>query len=169
MADKKITELNELAEMPAATDVLVVVDISSGETKKVEFQNLANTPVFGTEFQSNESDGTSSTFSDEFQQKLRLTTSSLPVGNYYISWSYEIRNTANDDMHESRVREDDTTTLAEEAGAHKAPLGIDAWRPNAGFKVLTGISGVKTFDIEYRAPETTVEIRRARLALWRIS
>jgi hypothetical protein len=40
MADVKITELTELAESPAASDVVPVVDVSASTTKKLTFTNL---------------------------------------------------------------------------------------------------------------------------------
>jgi len=169
MADKKITELTQLGETPSQTDALVIVDISTGETKQVDFQYIHSPSVFGSEYQCTESEGTSSTASNSYVEKLKLTTTSLPSGNYNLTWFYEIRNTTNDDMHESRVHEDDSLVISEESGAHKKPGGIDSWRPSSGFKNLTGISGIKTFDIDFRAPETTVEIRRARLCIWRVS
>ena len=50
MANKKITELNNL-ETPSAADVFVVVDIENDETKKVTLANLK--PVIDTIASSN--------------------------------------------------------------------------------------------------------------------
>ena len=168
MADKKISELTELTTA-ADDDLLAIVDDSATETKKITVSNLLGTSVFGEDYQTAESDGTDSTASSTFQQKLRLTTTSLPAGDYYVTWAYEIRNTTNDDSHESQVELDDTTQIFLESGAHKNGGGlVDAWRPASGHKILS-LFGVHTIDIDYRAPETTVEIRRAKITLWRVA
>ncbi len=43
MANKKISQLNELSTTPASDDVLAIVDISDNTTKKITYANLVTT------------------------------------------------------------------------------------------------------------------------------
>ena len=121
------------------------------------------------EYQYVESEGTSSTTSSSFQQKLRLTTSSLVGGDYRIHYSGEVTNTSEERAVQARCQIDDTT----EIGQHGASFGED--EPNefyafAGKKKIALTAGVHTIDIDFREQSGgTAEIRRARIELWRIN
>jgi len=88
MADKKISELGALdAATRAATDVLPIVDVSAGETKKITVTELFNDPLFYA----------------SGSQAMRLTSTGLgigtssPVANLHVSGSgasFRLSNTA---------------------------------------------------------------------------
>lgn len=123
-------------------------------------------PIFGSNFQTVESDTNSSTTSGTFQQKVRLTTTALNSGNYYIGYSAEIFGTNGTLFSppdtEGRVQIDDTTTIATvDTNYEVASM--------SGFFVATLTSGSHTIDIDYRAANRTANIRRARIVLWRVS
>jgi len=125
--------------------------------------------IFGSEFQQNTSESDSSTTSESYQQKLRLTTSSLPEGTYYIQWYFEFWADGHPGF--GRVQINDSETIAE--AAHDSSLGdlSDGYTPVTGFIIKTSFSGVKNIDIDYRSANSsyTFYIRRARLLVWRIS
>lgn len=128
------------------------------------------TKVFGTEYHYTESESTSSTTSGTYQEKVKLTTSSLPSGNYHIEWSAEIQTTDNDML--VRCQLDDTTLLNEpkhSTGASGAEGTSTYFTSVGGFRRLA-LNGVHTIDIDYNSDGGgTASIRRARITLWRVS
>jgi hypothetical protein len=120
--------------------------------------------TFGSEFQQAVSSGTSSTSSTSYQQKLRLTTPSLPAGTYRIGWSYEVDG--NNQNSQSRVELNDTDELA----YNYFDSSINGYIQLGGF-AYRSISGVNTIDIDYSkiTVGTAIDIRRARLEIWRVS
>lgn len=112
-----------------------------------------------------ESDGVSSTSSTAFIQKLRLTTPTLGLGDYIVKISGELRNTGAGDS-EVRLEQNDTTELM-----FSTVVSVTAWEGFSGFKVLSAISGIHTFDIDFRATNGAgvADIRRARIAFERIN
>jgi hypothetical protein len=126
------------------------------------------TPVFGNNFQSVSSDSESTTTSVSYQQKLRLTTPSLPAGNYRLNWYCEYRQSSISDDIFIRVEQDDTTSLAEMNAEVKDNVN---YFPNSGFAVVALTAGIHTFDMDYRSETagTTSYIRRSRIAIERVS
>ena len=122
---------------------------------------------FGANFQQGNSDGESSTTSGTFQQKLRVTTPSLPSGTYRIGFYYEWHKSGLTDFV-SRVQVNDTTDIM--SGFEEAPdAGTDQWFVRGGFGYYTG-SGVLNIDLDYHAGGSdTARIRRARLEIWRVA
>ena len=127
--------------------------------------------LFGSEYQTARSDSESSTTSATPIQKLRMTTSALVGGNYYIGWYFEWGSDADDKNNQFRVQIDDTTTLTqlcyEDRG--KATDTPAVWRPASGWDIRTLSSGAKNIDVDYWTAANTVYIRNARLVLWRVS
>ena len=126
--------------------------------------------IFGSEMQQTSSDGLSSTTSTTFQQKLRMTTASLPSGTYRIAWSYEWRcqNTSYD--FRGQVQINDTTTIMEQR-QESQDAGSDQLHKNSGFYYHTG-SGVLDIDVDYCISDGaggSAYIQRARLEIWRAS
>jgi len=120
--------------------------------------------TFGSEYQEAVSEGESSTTSSSYQQKLRMTTISLPAGDYMIQYNWEFNG--DNDHGFSRAQLDDSTDLAEDR--------YDS--SQVGYIIISGfalesLSGVHTIDIDFRANSggDTMLIRRARIALWRVS
>lgn len=165
-------EISALTEKvtPVSADLLLIEDsAASNAKKKLQIGNIAS--IFGSEYQTARSDGQSSTTSTTPVQKLRMTTTSLVGGNYYIGWFFEWGADADDKNNQFRVQIDDTTTLTslcfEDRG--KATDTPAVWRLGAGWDIRTLSSGVKNIDIDYWTDANTVYIRNARLVLWRVS
>lgn len=122
------------------------------------------TSVFGSEFQEVSSDGESSTTSSTYQQKLRLTTGTLPSGKYRIGWQFSVFVDATGDVT-SKVILDDSTDLDH----HSIDNSTDDYNSNGGFSYHSSFSGIHTVDIVYKANSGTALIKHARLEIWRIS
>ncbi len=123
--------------------------------------------VFGTEYDYDSSDGESSTSADTPQQKLRLTTSSLPSGTYHIEWGYEFMadDNKNSDFN-AQIQINDTTTIAEQGDAKAWKLDA-VWAAQSGF-YDAALSGVLDIDIDYwDSAAVGVSLRRARLVICR--
>lgn len=119
--------------------------------------------VFGAEFQQASSDAESTTTATSLQTKLTLTTTSLPSATYMLNYSFEVSNGANSIL---------TTVEIQEGATVEAQTTFEAdndYHSLSGF-VIRSWSGVKTLTIKYMtASGGTAKIRRARLALWRVS
>lgn len=117
MADKRITQLNELTS-PASDDLFAVVDISDNETKKVSYGNLtdslSNTLVpssyiscYSTQSQQLQTSGSEQpiTFTDIWTQKgVSLVSGSQLVmetaGTYKFSFTAHVTNSDNE-LHDT--------------------------------------------------------------------
>ena len=120
--------------------------------------------VFGTEFNYTESDGESTTSSESWQQKLRLTTGTIPAGDYLIEWAFDIKGESTKTV-EAQVDLDEGTII----GASAAEASV--YMANSSFKKTTLTNASHTVDIDYRRGDlnTTCYIRNTRITLWRIS
>jgi len=70
-----------------------------------------STTVYGTEFQEAADDTASTTTSVTYVRKLRLTTGSLPSGNYRIGYYFEWAESLTTWNVYFRIQIDDTTTI----------------------------------------------------------
>ncbi len=119
--------------------------------------------TFGSEFQEESAESESNTSSTSYQQKLRLTTDSLPSGTYRIGWSYEIDG--NGDTSRARVELNDDDELS----YYEYDSSLADFIQVSGFK-YESLSGVNTIDIDYSMISSgEIDIRRARLEIWRVS
>lgn len=121
--------------------------------------------VFGSEYNYVESESVSSTGSQTFQQKLRLTTSTLPAGDYHVSVNALLKTNANK-TGAVQVDLDDGTILMTNnvSNSSYGQKGMIT-------KKVTLTSGVHTIDVDYRATQggTIVDIKEVRIEFWRIS
>lgn len=109
--------------------------------------------------------GESSTTSETWQQKLRVTTAALPLGDYLIEWYCEIKhsNATQSEFIEVRVDINDTAEQGFSAWA------FPAWDDFSGMAFAEGVSGVQNIDLDYRRQGGgTAYLRRARILLRRI-
>lgn len=129
----------------------------------------ASTPVFGTEWQLAESNGLSSTNSTTYQNKLTLTTGSLPSGTYRVGWTYSWSHGSTGSDFEARIQLNNSTDLMNHAQEPK-DAGTDQLHRHSGFEYIT-VSGVNTIDLDFRTDNSgdTAYIQRVKLELWRIS
>jgi len=132
--------------------------------------------VFGTEYENAENEGESSTTNTTFQQKLRLTTVSLPAGTYQIGWSCEAKpDDGEQRIAGTQVQVDDTTTLCYSEIAGNVPypgeIPYGFWTTVSGFKVIELEAGSHNIDVDFKRAGSsgTSYIKRVRLTIWRVS
>jgi len=115
-----------------------------------------------------EDDTEDTTASTTYQQKLRLTTSSLLAGTYKIAWYSEVGSDVKVKDVQVRVQVDDTTTIAE---ILTAVANVDGYFCFVGFKEMALSAASHTIDIDYSAAEAgvTAAIRRARISCKRVA
>lgn len=134
------------------------------------WDSLLTGVVFGNEYQSNRSDSESSTTSATYQQKVRLTTTTLTGGTYRIEWFFEHTMGGDDKQFGFRAQLDDTTTMTEGIIEAKGQYTDSQWRSVAGWDEQTLSAASHTIDVDYRdVGGDTAYIRRARVSLWRVS
>jgi len=124
--------------------------------------------IFGTEYGYESSDGISTTTSDTPQEKVSLSKTGLPSGDYQIEWGFEFERLVDkDSVFCARVQIDDTTTIAECCDE----------KLKGGYFPVSGIykgslSGDVDIDMDYwdsGGEDGGVGIRRARISIWRVS
>jgi len=133
--------------------------------------------VFGSQYHYIESLGITTVTTTAYQEKLKLTTSSIPAGTYRVGWSftYNHNSTGNDALR--RVQLNDSTTLAEyqhepqDAGGGFGTTGTNQKFPASGFANVTLTTGVHTVDIDLATSSAGVNtsIWDARIEFWRLS
>lgn len=130
--------------------------------------NAEAATVFGTQFTYGESLDESGTTGDTWIQKVRISPTSLPSGNYIIWFSLMAYASNNATIVGTRLERDDTVVIC--ATATK-PGDTETEVPCMQHAVLVGVSGSHTYDLEFRNQNTvgTAYIRQARLTFWRIS
>jgi len=118
------------------------------------------------EYQYSESEAESTTTSTSYVEKLKLTTTSLPAGEYLIGWFFEMGQTSVSDTCDVKVELDDTTILA---NSLIEPKDATNWYGQSGFKKET-LSGIHDVDIDFRQINgSTAQIRRARIELIKVA
>jgi len=162
---------NQTLVTAAVGDHILIGDASDTDSlKKVTVQtvvDLASSSIFGASEQEASSDGTSTTTSVTYVQKIRMTTPSLTSGDYRIGYSYEWNMDATNRSFSGRVQINDTTTISE---ITQQPSTTTAWHTESAIYYHTG-SGVLDIDIDFLTSNATgtASIRRARLEIWRVS
>jgi len=165
----EISAMTEKAA-PVSADLVVIEDSAdSNNKKKVQVGNLPTTAAnFGKDHQSAASEGSSTTTSSTYQDKVSLTTGAL-TGTYLVSFFFEATpQTANKHM-QSRLY--NSTDAAELCFDDHRPVLTSLFKATSGFATVVFSGVAKTFKIQYASQDnsTTVEIRRARIELWRLS
>jgi len=149
-----------LAKLVSGAGV-TIAEVNDGGNEQISISSL-----FGTDFFSNESDAISTTTNIVYQEKLKLSVNLTAAGDYLLFWFFSTKNpNGNSKEMQTRVELDDTTTLTEAITRDTK----DEWVPTTGFDLIALTSGVHTFDIDFREIADLASIRRARLAIWRIS
>lgn len=111
----------------------------------------------------------SGTNSTAFQEKLRLTVSGVPIGNYRIGWTFDWRVSKTNEIINLRIQMDDTDDLFSYTGIPY--VDANYWHTNSSFYYYSAlVSGSHNIDIDYCSSSTgaTAEVRNARLEFWRI-
>lgn len=134
------------------------------------------TGVFGSQYFYAENDSISTMTSTTFQQKLRLTTPSIPAGTYRIGWSYQWNHDSTNNGFEGRVQIDDSTEIQyhqqepQDSAGTFGSTGTDQKHTSSGFKNVVLSSGVHFVDVDFRTNAAGVEssIWNTRIEIWRV-
>lgn len=158
---------------PVAADLVMIEDsAASNAKKKVQASNLVSKleSVFGSQAQCAESLAESSTGTTDFSaQKLRITTPSLPAGNYRIGVSFTWSHSTTQQQFKARVQVDDTTTIFNMI-SKPVDAGTTNIFPASGFACVALSAAAHTIDLDYGTSASgTAYIRDARLEIWRVS
>ncbi len=153
---------------PADADLIMIEDSAASNAKK-KMTREDFLPVFGTEYDSAESLGESTTTSTAWQLKLNLTTGTIPAGTYMINWSYEWWGSSASVDVDVQVQVDNTTVILDQRQEPKDP-GNDQSIPVGGQAPLVLTNATHTIDIDYRGENgNTAAIKSARLQIWRVA
>lgn len=127
-----------------------------------------SSPVFGTYFNDAASEASSNTTSTTFQNKLTLSVTAVPAGNYRIGWYFEWNRSATTSDFIGQVQIDDSTVIMQ---MNVEISDNTTWHTEGGFYVASLTSGNHHIDLDYRSEVATATsyIRRARLEFWRVS
>jgi len=131
-------------------------------------------PASGTElvsftnFEYAEDLGESQTTSTSYVQKIRLTASGIPYGNYRIGWTYEWRQSKTNYNWWSRVQLNDYFNFQE----YESSPYVDAsfWNIVTAFYYVILDAGDYTIDLDYKTTNVTSVsyIKSAKIEFWRI-
>jgi len=163
-------ELDGAIDVSGVTDYegLVVSDDIIPNKKYVD-DAITIATVFGSEYDSAYSAGESSTTSATFQQKLRLTTSIVPAGNYRIGISFNYTSDNENESSEFRAQVDDTTTIYSTTTGQKKKYANGVYYHQSGFVEVVLTNAAHTIDIDYANNNgNTTYIKEARIEFWRV-
>jgi len=123
--------------------------------------------VFGTRRADAESLGLSTTGSTTLQEKLKLTTATIPAGDYMIFWSFSLGNDTKSKSTTAQVQVDDTNTLS--ACVISDNTEDDYSFMQSGHAIVPLTAGVHEVDIDFAqgGEGETATIQDARLTMWR--
>lgn len=162
-----ISSVDNLTLTPGVGKNLIISTLGAGVLQSNVYGIITSDFYFGTQNTSAESLGVSSTTSTSYIQKLKLTTPSIPAGNYMINWSADLGNSSTKVASKMQVQVDDTTTLA---GSQIDFTESNGYAMQAGHAIVALTAAVHTIDIDYSILSAgTANIRNARLTIWRIS
>ena len=130
---------------------------------------LVQSNVFGQNYQSAVSESSVSTTSTTFQNKVTLTTNSLPSGVYRIGWYFMWQLSSVSTLYKARVMLNGATTLMN-ITIQPQSATTTLRHPIAGFYNTGTISGIQTITIDYGVVTTgTAYIESARLEIWQVA
>ena len=143
------------------------ISASAGSPAHIHATSASTMSSFGANFHTVSSEAESTTTSNQYQTKVTLTTSSLPLGDYIVLFAGGASNSGGEDVSiqfrrgatQLRLLQYDTNYAAA-AGQY---MSIDSKH------YVPQISGVQTFDIRYRTVNgNTARIGDCHIFLWRV-
>lgn len=130
--------------------------------------------IFGSEFQYIQDAAISQTTSTTYQEKLSVTISGatgsgIPAGDYRVGFSYEWRQSKQDNEFWARIRVDDTVTIFER---EISPfVDVSFWNLTTSFYYYPSLaSGTHTIDMDYKTSNgsSVSYIKNAKIEFWRV-
>ena len=114
----------------------------------------------------NNSLGESTTTSEIYQEKVKLSFTPVSAGDYILQWSIELANSSSNQTVLVRIQQDDSINLNEIEFGHNRG---NAYDNRAGLIRVSLDDSSHTFDIDFSiGTGGTAKIRRARLLIRRI-
>jgi hypothetical protein len=122
---------------------------------------------FGGDYQSAESAGESATTSSTYQDKVTLVSNVL-TGTYLILFEVDRKTASANKRVFTRLY--NVTNSAVLCFSDFRPTLADVWDRDVGFGYVTFAGASKTFKVQYASQDnsTSVTVKEARIALWRI-
>lgn len=162
-----VTFANKAA--PIGTDILLIEDSEAANAKKyVTVGSIAN--PYGTEFHYAVDDTETSTSSTTPVQKLRLTTGTLPIGTYKITWSLQQASGRASTIVHFQVQVDDTTTIVTK---DHSDFTVSQFTPFSGIGFITFDSAsTHTIDLDHWTDASSgaaSSLKDARLEIIRVA
>ena len=168
-----IEDLTADGSPDGAADYVMTWDDSASLHKKVLLDNIGGGGggVFGSEHYYNENLPEQGTTSSSFIQGLRLSTASIPAGDYFIGWSGECRQDNSSFGVRVRIRLDAGGSPTDLMDVDWGHLDAGKWNPFSGFAEYTLTAAAHTVDIDFASEAVTknVRVRNLRLVFWRAS
>jgi hypothetical protein len=179
-ADSRLSDertANAIATTGADVNVDAAAPPTTGQVLKATsattatWQDAAGASVFGTEWQHAEDESVDSTTlaSNPGAQALRLTTSSLPAGDYRIGWSLQQAPDKATVGVAFQVELDDTTELI---SVSQVLNSASSYYPVSGHQIVTLGAGVHTIDVDHWTESGAgggSNVKNVRLELWRVA
>lgn len=146
--------------------VYICVDSSVGAAQWKDVSSSAGSTIFGSEFQYITSITESATTNTAWQQKVRMTTTTLPSGTYRIGWSFSWGADSRSYDFKSQIQLNDTSTIMSMNEELKDP---DSYVQTGGYYYST-LSGVNTIDLDWSTENSsmTARLKDVHLELWRV-
>ena len=149
----------------AASNNTITIDTDDvTEGSRLYYTTARFNSDFASKFQDTEDNAETTDTFTTWQQKLRLTTTNLPLGKYRLGYNVEIKSSGGESQF--RIYHQTATT---ELGFGSIDMDIPNYTNQSGFKYLSSLSGVNNFDIDYKAISGSTYIKNARIELQRIS
>lgn len=148
-------------------------DVLTGTASGIGEGSGFNT-VFGSEFQYVQDDTISQTTSTAYQEKISVTISGatgsgIPSGDYRIGFSYEWRQSKQNNQFWARIVIDDTLTIFER---EISPfVDVNFWNITTSFYYYPSlVSGTHTIDMDYKTSNSSSVsyIKNAKIEFWRV-
>jgi hypothetical protein len=110
---------------------------------------------------------TSTTSTTVYLNKLTITTPSLPLGDYKVSWSFKWRTAAANRAHDVRIQRNAANLIQ---FINFSP-NVAEFPASSGFKFVDAISGVQTLTLDFKVSGsgTTAFMSEAMLEIKRLT
>ena len=156
---------------PIAADLLLIEDSAAvGVKKRLQITNLSSFfSVFGANRQYVADETETNTSSSTMETKVTLTTPAL-TGTYHVEYYCEMEVNAGNN-HNYAARLYNSTNAAELCYSQVRTAIPLLYGGVTGFAIVTFAGAAKTFLLQFASPDNTtqVNIRRARVEIWRVA
>ncbi len=171
--DLNANDIIDVANLTVSTNIELTTPVEDTSLNKFAmFDGSGNFKykdvIFGNEYQSVNSTGTSTTTSATYQNKLTLTSGVVPAGDYIITWYADVSNSDKSKQTEVRIFLDSTTAISEFITPNLITDNNPI--PYGGSIVTTLTNASHTYELDFRSIDaTTASIEHSYLSFWRVN